>query len=379
MSGAITATATRARGVRGPALVVALIVGVAIVLGLAANQERRGYLDPGAVDTFGGRALARLLEDEGVSVDYVRGSSAAVEAAGPGSTLFVTVPWLVTQEQADQLVGTGADVVLVGVGSEVALFVPGAEVARAEVRDLAPHCDLPVAERAGRALMGGTTFQVPADTAASASCYPINGRPSLLQTRAGARTITALGTADAFTNEHLDEGGNAALAMGLLGGHRSLVWYRPVIERPPDGGQSFSSLLPSWVAPTALQLFVAALLAALWRGRRLGRLVPEPLPVIVPAGEAERGRARLYRRGRSRAHAAAVLRSAAMRRLRRDLSLPGGPQPAVDEVIAVAAARTGRPGAELADVLVGSPPGDDAALVRLARDLDSLEREVRQP
>ena len=53
------------------------------------------------------------------------------------------------------------------------------------------------------------------------------------------------------------------------------------------------------------------LLLALWRARRLGPVVAEPLPVVVRAAETVEGRARLYRRGGARGQAA---RGAARRR-----------------------------------------------------------------
>jgi hypothetical protein len=40
------------------------------------------------------------------------------------------------------------------------------------------------------------------------------------------------------------------------------------------------------------------------------------------------------------------------------------------------AARTGRPATEVEALLYGPSPADDAALVRLADDLDALIREV---
>ena len=49
------------------------------------------------------------------------------------------------------------------------------------------------------------------------------------------------------------------------------------------------------------------------------------------------------------------------------------------DVIAVVAARTGIPSADVAAMLVGPPPHDDAGLVRLAQILDQLDREVRHP
>ncbi len=48
----------------------------------------------------------------------------------------------------------------------------------------------------------------------------------------------------------------------------------------------------------------------LWRGRRLGPLATEPLPVVVKAIETTRSRGRLYRKSGDRAHAADALRSA---------------------------------------------------------------------
>lgn len=79
--------------------------------------------------------------------------------------------------------------------------------------------------------------------------------------------------------------------------------------------QSFFDLLPSgWLWGT-LQLFVAAALAALWRARRLGPLVPERLPVAIRASETVEGRARLYRKADARDRAALALRSATRIRL----------------------------------------------------------------
>jgi hypothetical protein len=136
-----------------------------------------------------------------------------------------------------------------------------------------------------------------------------------------------------------------------------------------------TELLPGWVVPVAWQLGIAAVLAALWRARRLGRVVTEPLPVVVRSAEATEGRARLYRRGRARDHAAAALREAATGRLRSRLGLPPDAVPAA--VADAVAARTARPAAEVAGALAGPAPPGDAALVRLADTLDTLEQEVR--
>jgi len=48
-------------------------------------------------------------------------------------------------------------------------------------------------------------------------------------------------------------------------------------------------------------------------------------------------------------------------------------------VVDAVASRTRRTPPEVAALLYGAAPPDDAALVRLADDLDALEREVRRP
>ncbi len=126
----------------------------------------------------------------------------------------------------------------------------------------------------------------------------------------------------------------------------------------------------------ALQLLLVAVVAALWRGRRLGRLVTEQLPVVVRAGETTRGRGRLYRRARSYGHAAAALRAGTAARSAARLGLPrSAPAPAVIDAVARAASRAPQ---DVEALLYGPPPTDDRGLARLARDLDHLESEVHR-
>lgn len=79
--------------------------------------------------------------------------------------------------------------------------------------------------------------------------------------------------------------------------------------------RGFLDLIPSGWYWALLQLAFAAVLAAVWRARRLGPLVPEKLPVTVPAAETTEGHARLYEQAHARDRAAAVLRSATRTRL----------------------------------------------------------------
>jgi len=364
--------ADRWRRWRRVVLVAGLVLAAAVVVAVVDSQQRRGYLDPAGVDRGGSRAVVRLLEAEGVEVDEVRTLVAAETASRPGATLLVTVPDLLRRDQVRRVTQTGADLVLVAPTDVVTEFDGAFSVASAAAdEEIDPRCDLPAAERAGPARVGGITYDVPDD---AESCYPSDGEGSLVVGTVGdAARLVVLGTGAPLTNEHLDEAGNASLALGLLGENAELGWYRPTIEA--GQGVPLTELLPGWVVPVAWQLGIAAVLAALWRARRLGPVVTEPLPVVVRSAEATEGRARLYRRGRARDHAAAALRGAATGRLRSRLGLPpdAGPVAVADAV----AARTARPAAEVAGALAGPAPPDDAALVRLADTLDTLEQEVR--
>jgi hypothetical protein len=183
-----------------------------------------------------------------------------------------------------------------------------------------------------------------------------------------------------LTNLGLPDAGNAALVLRMLGHHERLVWYIPSLDdigsASSSDGPSNGDLLPPVVPILALQLLLVAAVAALWRGRRLGRVVTEQMPVVVRAGETTRGRGRLYRRARSYGHAAAALRAGTTARSCARLGLP---RSAGAEVVIDAIARSSsRSPQQIEALLYGPPPTDDLGLAQLARDLDHLESEVHR-
>lgn len=142
-----------------------------------------------------------------------------------------------------------------------------------------------------------------------------------------------------------------------------------------DSRASWSSSPCGW-SWALLQLFIAALIAALWRARRLGPVVAEQLPVAVRAAEATEGRARLYRRARARTRAAEALRGATRNRLAPLVGIPPSQADEPDILATAVAARLTDPAIDVRTLLHGAPPPDDAALLRLADDLDALERSI---
>jgi hypothetical protein len=311
-------------------------------------------------------------------VDRALGIAAATDAR-PGDTLVVSMPDLLTVVQATELASTGADLVVVDASRPEIVNAFAANLSprpggKPTVRQ--PACDLPVASRAGDAETGGTAYAVASTALGTISCYPVGGDPTVVVTRTDEHAVTFLGSGAVLENDRLATAGNAALALGLLGANARVVWHVASLDDFPIAPQkTVSQLVPRWVIAALWQLAIAVLLLALWRARRLGPVVAEPLPVVVRASEATEGRGRMYRRAGARDRASAALRTATVNRLRPVLGLSSSADR--DAVVAVVAGRSGWPAAEVAAVLFGGTPTDDAALVRLADSLDGLERQVR--
>lgn len=367
-----TLLSTVRRG-RGPFLAGALLLLVLTVSGLLASRDPGGRLDPDSYSPGGARALAQLLRDRGVPVRRV----GTVDAALGGSArtvLLLPAPSALTDGELARLSARPGGLVVLGAAQDdVDALAVDVDVAGPEpVDERRPACELPAAVAAGSVDLGGYGYR--AQDGPSVGCYARGGRATLLHLP--EQRLTLLGSGEAFTNDALDERGNAALALGLLGTGDEVRWLVPAPGREvADGGRTpLSELLPDWVGVGALQLLLAAVVLALWRARQLGRVVVEPLPVVVRAAEAVEGRARLYRASGARDRAAEALRAAARSRLVRRLGLPAG---AGREVLVPAvAARTGADPAAVDAVLHGPPPADDAALVRLADELDRVTRAV---
>ncbi|MFE8913599.1 DUF4350 domain-containing protein [Streptomyces globisporus] len=394
---------TRARGILA---VVLILVVAGITFAAVRSGTNHGQLDPRSADPKGSRAVAELLAAHGVSVTVATTLDEATAATGPDTTLLVTGPNLLTRSQQLRLVeatsASAGRTLLVAPGPGAApRLTPGIRAeSHQAVSALAPACDLPAGRRAGTADMGGTRYTT--QDPAAVACYPSAGLPSLvvLPTGAGGDTVV-LGSPGILTNERLDKQGNASLALQLLGSRPHLVWYLPSLTDPSattddgapgdgdkeqsEGGarndsadeSSFLDLVPSgWLWGT-LQLALAAVLAAVWRARRLGPLVTEPLPVAIRASESAEGRSLLYRKANARDRAADALRAASRTRLAPLAGVPARDAHTHDVLLPAVSARVTARDRDLSTLLFGTAPSTDAALVLLADQLDALEREVR--
>ncbi|MEU4380381.1 DUF4350 domain-containing protein [Micromonospora echinofusca] len=295
-------------------------------------------------------------------------------------------------------------------------------------------CPLPELRQLGRAAVGRQRYAATPDASAPVRFCFADGLALLPRVPDGTVVV---GASDPFRNDRIDEWDNRAFATALLGRPGRVVWLdldgpepppvfgngstgRPAWSPTPGGstgnggpgtgdgtgdgrpggsaapvgepddsdseGRDGSradrpdppnplwSAFPGWLWALLAQLAVAALLAALWRARRLGPPAPEPLPVTVRSAETVLGRARLYEKAGARDAAARTLRAAALDRLTPRLHLPPTAPPA--DVAAAVSARTGDDPRWTDEVLHGAEPETDGELLDLARALDRLTRAV---
>lgn len=382
---------------RAPIATVAFILAGGVVIAmLGAGPAATGQLDPRDVGPAGTHALAALLAGQGKHVSRVDTVAVALaQAREPGTAVVIADPGQVAASSLPKLSAAPADLLIIAPSRHaLARLAPGVTLAaEADVASYLPRCSWPGARLAGPADMGGLLLSSPArggwrcypaggaaaarvaGTKAGQGAPPRAGYASLVRYQRGGRVITVLGTGTPLTNRDLGNNGNAALALNLLAGESRIIWLMP---GPTAGAAARSGsvyrLIPRPVYLVIAEIAVALVLAALWRMRRFGPLVFEPLPVVVRASETAEGHGRLYRSRRARGRAAAALRAAAVARITTRTGLPQTASPV--GICRELARRTGRGEGQIYAMLFGPVPGDDAALVKLASDLDTLEGQV---
>jgi hypothetical protein len=345
-------------------------------------------LSPNNAAPAGSKAVFEVLGAQGVDTHFAESLEEAEDAAGDyeQTTILIYDPErYLTPFKLRQAAKLGEHVVLVDPDfDQLREVTPDVSLAGFADEELDADCDLPAATRAGTVVGEATGFRVTGDDADAVLCFgsgddvysliQLTGGSSLTSTAPDQRR-TVLGAWSALTNGTIAREGNAALALNLLGDHETLVWYIPGFDDlDGTGAGAAAAATPPWLTPAIALLMLAGLAAAVWRGRRLGPLVVENLPVTVRASETMLGRARLYERSGSRLRALDALRIGTVQRLAKASGLSR--QASVDEVIVAVAALSGRPASEVRALLLDREPVSDPELVQLSDELLLLERDV---
>ncbi len=359
----------------------ALLIGAVLLLGLASRNGRNDGepLDPRSTGPLGARALVLLLERFGADVSIGGGLPAE------GGTALLLKDELNEEETAalERWVDDGGTLIVADPRSSFApalapsssgIFSPEELEDDDEGGDrLRPRCSL-----SALAAVGAIEVEAPLGLrvrTGSIGCFPVpDGGAFLVAQGSGAGSIVALGGGGPFVNEQLDQADNAVLAVSLMATTpgTSLTIVEPSI--PGGGARGLRDLVSRRVKDGLWQLLVAFGVFALWRARRLGRPVEEPQPVSIAGSELVVAVGNLLQQGRQRDAAARMMRSSLRRTMGERLGLPVDAN--AEAFAAAANSRTGLDPTVVRAALDERAPADDAALVALARSIESLRSEV---
>ncbi|MGO4143773.1 DUF4350 domain-containing protein [Paenarthrobacter sp. YAF11_1] len=325
----------------------------------------------------GAMALAEILGRHGIAVtatDTLAETMDALADRDDATVLLFDPRGFLDRTQLERITDAADHVVLVNprLRTLKALeqdFRPGGVVPEATTI-LEPRCDQNDAAAAGRVSAQGFIYSGPV------VCYPVAGIGSGLYAASDDGQVVVLGSTDLVDNQHLAMEGNAALALRTLGKDQNLVWYLPGVGdlATTDSTPTLNELAPRWLAFVGPWLGIVALLAIAWRGRRLGPLVFEPLPVVVKAAETAEGRARLYQDSRAVARAAENLRAGTLARLARHFNL--GVDATPEAIVDASARQVERPASEVSSVLLDARPDNEGQLVQWAQQIERIEQEA---
>ena len=366
-------TVRRLRWVAGITATVALVVLALVVIVGRANRQQAD--DPRSTTSAGAGALGALLATEGVRVEVADRVGEAVGTAATGRALVVVDGDELSEADAQRLLtaGYGRVILLRPDMPTLARFGVRAET-RTPSRDaVPPTCPADAAEQAGPVLFQDARSAYAPTGPAEFTCYPGGGggHAYLRVATGGGPTVELVG--GGVSNALLEREGNAAFGMNVFGAQPEVTWLMARAESP--GAESGPpGLLPPWWPIALAQAAVAFGIVAVWRGRRLGPIMTEPLPVTVRASETVEGHGRLYHRLNAYDRAARALRAGTVGRLSRAYGHADDPL----ALSAVLADRTGLDPLQVRRMLLNARPTTDDDLVHLARDLDRLEQEARR-
>lgn len=364
-----------------------LLAGMVIYASMKEELTKEPY-DIHSVSSDGVRALAQVLNDHyDVSVDQVPSAAKAILAAQQGKPVTIFNAGRLQNNDFETLLTTSnADITLVGFGYYLleSLAESGLELQGYNDKP-ASRGTCSISTKAQTISATGNAIIVRDPQALADSQYLGRGPAQLcfayadgygyleLPLKSG-KTLRIITNPELVTNKYLDKDDNAALALYATGRGSEVAFYNA------ENADSFNSdqqlkPYPSWLVPLMWQFGLLALVWAFIVGRRQGRIVNEPLPVVAQGTETTVGRAGLYQRARASEHSGRILRIATIIRLGRRLGIsPNADATLVAQTVSMACNRTAK---EIEYILYGPAPASAVELTQLSQALEQLEEEVK--
>lgn len=364
-----------------------LLAGMVIYASMKEELTKEPY-DIHSVSSDGVRALAQVLNDHyDVSVDQVPSAAKAILAAQQGKPVTIFNAGRLQNNDFETLLTTSnADITLVGFEYYLleSLTESGLELQGYNDKP-ASRGTCSISTKAQTISATGNAIIVRDPQALADSQYLGRGPAQLcfayadgygyleLPLKSG-KTLRIITNPELVTNKYLDKDDNAALALYATGRGSEVAFYNA------ENADSFNSdqqlkPYPSWLVPLMWQFALLALVWAFIVGRRQGRIVNEPLPVVAQGTETTVGRAGLYQRARASEHSGRILRIATIIRLGRRLGIsPNADATLVTQTVSMACNRTAK---EIEYILYGPAPASAVELTQLSQALEQLEEEVK--
>jgi hypothetical protein len=352
-------------------VVVVALVAVALIAGAPSSSP--APLDPASTAPDGTKALVLLLRDLGADVH----TGTAVPAAGPGVVL-------VLQDQLNDAdrgslqawVNRGGELVITDPSSALAGVAPDEStqdaILGASGLAINSNCPLPGLQDVVSLDPSGAILLETAS--GQAGCFAAGHGDFLVARSQGAGTVVVIGGPGLWENANLGLADNGVLAADLLAPAPRTDVTVIAASRIGGGNQGLLALISPRIKEAFWGMVGAFFLIVLWRARRLGRPVPDLVPVELPGSGLVVATGNLLQEAGQRGHAATLLR-ADLRRIVADRLGVDGRLPA-ETVAEVAAARTGIPVARLMVALAGPPPATDSDLLALAQMVEATRLEV---
>jgi hypothetical protein len=348
-------------------------IGLAFVaFGLVGSGGSSSPLDPNGTGPSGAKALVLLLRQYGATVNL------DPTTPGPG----VTTALLLT----DQLDSARRQVLTAWVrqGGRLVVADPASPLQPGVATQVAQNGDLhPTGGCAALGLGADSELSVGPSlllraplTSSSVGCYGTglsDGEQAyfVISVRVGAGEVIGLGGAGLWSNERLDQDDNAGLAVGLLTpGRVDLLTASPA----GSGHVSAIDLLSPRLPLAVIQLLVAFLAYAWWRGRRLGEPVEELNPVAIAGSEITVAVGGLLARSGNLDAAGRLLRKGTGDAMARTIGLGRAATP--EQIASGLTTRSPDLAARAHALLSPGPVPDEAALTALAGSLAQLRQEV---
>ena len=284
------------------AIMAVVIVGFVVLFG---REGPGAPLDPRSTKPDGAKALVYLLEKYGVTVDL----TTAVPAPGSSDRVLVLVDHL-SAAQHDELtdfVDAGGHLVLADPSSSLGLGGTGGVDLAGIGGVLDPGlCTVTALRTIDAVEVTGASASLPV-RGEDTSCFGDRRNAFVVVHGEEDGTIVALGGATQWTNSLLDHQANAGLATMLLA--PSADEHVVVLSGDGAGGEKgLFDLVPNRVWFAIGQIGMGFVVLALWRARRLGRVVVEAQPVEIAGSELVVASGRILDRIAQPQRAAEVLR-----------------------------------------------------------------------